>query len=283
MEPLTLRKALTPLAIARFFIVAGMFAAGAILYDRLPLQIPSHWGFSGAPDDYMSKPWGVWLLPLITLAMAILFPVFRRIDPKRENYETFRHTWELLQLCIVAFMAYVYGMQLYLSINPLPSPDFVGRFVTFGIGVLFVIIGNYMGKIRQNFFVGLRTPWSLSDPEVWTKSQRFGGWAFVLGGLAILAESYLWWHAEIIFFAIVLLISTLPIAYSYMIFPRSLTATKQGKKSFLALVLITFIVAAGVAVVLRLTSSEDDWICNQGIWIKHGNPSSPMPQSPCVP
>ncbi|MDD4319553.1 MAG: SdpI family protein [Candidatus Peribacteraceae bacterium] len=275
-------RIVTPLAALKVLIVAGMFAAGALLYSRLPEQIPSHWNFAGQVDDFTAKPWGVWMLPLVALAMAVLFPLFRRIDPRRENYEMFRHSWDMLQLCFVAFMAYIYGMQLYLSLQPLPSPDFVGRFVTFGIGMLFVVIGNYMGKIRQNFFVGMRTPWTLSDPEVWRKSQRFGGWAFVLGGLAVIAESVIWWRPEFIFFGIVLIVAFLPMFYSFVIYPRNKTATGKGMRSFLLLALVTFLVGAAVAVGIRLTSSEDTWLCDKGQWVKHGSPSAPMPTEPCI-
>jgi uncharacterized membrane protein len=271
----------TFLAALRWLIVAGMFIAGALLYNRLPAIVPTHWGLTGEANGFSPKIFGVWLLPGLALAFCILFPLFSRIDPKKENYEAFRPTWELLQLIFVTFFAYIYGMMLYLSLNPLPSPNFVGRFVTFGIGVLFVILGNYMGKIRQNFFIGMRTPWSLSDPEVWTKSQRFGGWAFVLGGLAILAEAVLWWHAEIVFFAIVMMIAILPMVYSFLIYPRDAATNRKAKKSFLLLIALCIIVGAAVAATIRLTASEDDWICSNGQWVQHGHPSIPMPTTPC--
>ncbi|MFA6523505.1 MAG: SdpI family protein [Candidatus Peribacteraceae bacterium] len=282
MDTSTLRRALTPLSVLKNLFVLGMFAAGAFLYDRLPDPVPSHWGLTGAADGFTPKPWGVWLIPLVALAMVVLFPIFKRIDPKRENYEAFARIWELMQLSFVAFMAYIYAMQLYLSFNPLPSPDFVGRFVTFGIGILFVILGNYMGKIRQNFFVGLRTPWSLSDPEVWNRSQRFGGWAFVLGGLAAMANAWLWWNGPILFFAIVIFIAIVPIVYSYLVFrERKEGKSGTGMKSFTLLILFCLFVIACVVVVMRLTGSEDTWICSQGQWVKHGNPSIAIPTSPC--
>lgn len=271
----------SPLAILRWLIVLGMFAAGALLFARLPARIPTHWNFAGAPDQFSPKTFGAWLLPGITLLMTLLFPILSKLDPRSENYPAFAHPWEILQTAIVGFMAYMYGITLAAALDPSQSA-LVGREVVFGIGVLFVIIGNYMGKVRQNFFVGLRTPWTLADPETWNRSQRFGGWAFVLGGLAIIVESILWWRPEWVFFGIVLLIVIVPVVYSYVMFQRNRnTDDTRGLRSFLLLCLICFLIAFGVAVVLRLSGSEDDWICSGGQWVKHGNPAAPQPTVPC--
>jgi len=263
---------LSPLRIAQYLIVLGMFAAAAILYPQLPALVPTHWNFAGQADQFSGKAFGTWLLPVITLLMAILFPVFRRIDPKSENYEAFAHTWNVLQLCFTAFFAYVFGIQMLATLHPAESA-MVGRYIILGVGALFIIIGNYMGKIRQNYFVGLRTPWSLADPVVWQKSQRFGGWAFVFGGLAIIGQSVFLGDNPWLFFGIILAMALLPIVYSYLIFKR--------KKTFPTLFAICFAVAFGIAVILRLVAGEDDWICRDGKWVSHGQPSTSAPTAEC--
>lgn len=260
-----------------------MYAAGALVYSKLPDVIPSHWNFQGQADSFQPKTYGTWLLPTLALIMAILFPFFRRIDPKSENYPKFEHVWEIIQLSIIGILAYIYAIQLYVSLNPELSEQ-VGRFVVFGIGVLFVVLGNYMGKIRQNFFVGMRTPWTLSDPEIWSKSQRFAGWMFVVGGLLMMAEGFLWPTKGASLFGVVLIVSLAPIAYSYMLYRKTVQPSKQdrkGMKSFLGLVLFTMLVGAAVAAAVRLTSSEDTWICDNGQWVPHGIPSAPMPTTGC--
>ncbi|HAI98815.1 TPA: hypothetical protein DCL30_04765 [Candidatus Peribacteria bacterium] len=201
----------------KILIVAGMFLAGALLYPKLPDIITTHWGVSGQPDGWMPKAYGTWLLPGLTLLMTILFPIFSRLDPKQENYPLFARTWEIIQIAMIAMMAYIFAVQLYASIHPEASA-LVGRFILLGVGALFVVIGNYMGKIRQNFFVGLRTPWSLSDPEVWSRSQRFGGWMFVLGGLAFMAEAAIWKYEIPVFIAVITAVVVVPVVYSYVLY-----------------------------------------------------------------
>lgn len=264
----------------KYFIVIAMYAAGALLYTQLPDMVPSHWNFQGVADSFQPKMYGTWLLPTVALAMILLFPVFRKIDPKRENYESFARVWEIFQLGLVLFMAYVYAIQLYVALHPELSA-LVGRGITFGIGILFVIMGNYMGKIRQNFFVGMRTPWALSDPEVWSKSQRFAGWMFVIGGLLAIVESIVWLYSGLVFFGIVLVIALSPMIYSYLLYRGKGNVNSKALRSVLFLIVVLLFVTAAVVAGMRLLSSEDDWICKDGQWVQHGVPSAPMPTTPC--
>lgn len=204
------------LRLAQWVIVGLMFAAGAVLYSYLPSMVPSHWNVQNQVDNWMPKQIGTWLLPGVTLLMVLLFPVIRRIDPKQENYDQFKKAWEVVQITFVGFFAYMYAITMYVSLN-IEQSFLVGRLVTFGIGAMFVILGNYMGKLRHNYFVGLKTPWTLADPEVWQKSQRVAGWAFVLGGLVIMLNSILWVLSSSIFIATIAAVIILPAAYSYLI------------------------------------------------------------------
>jgi uncharacterized membrane protein len=191
-----------------------MFLAGAILYAYLPDMLPIHWGFNGEPNNWWPKAYGVWLIPALAALFTVLFPVLQRIDPKSQNYPDFAKSWAVIQTAILGMLAYMYGVTLFVSIYPVYNA-LVGRLVIFGVGVLFVILGNYMGKVRQNYFVGLRTPWTLNDPEVWQKSQRLAGWIFVLAGLVILIESIVWLAVPFIFFGVIILTVAIPMVYSY--------------------------------------------------------------------
>ncbi len=210
----------------RIVIVIGMFTLGAYLYPSLPDRVPTHWNFAGVADGFSSRPFGAFLLPCIGLLILILFPVLQKLDPKAENYTSFQGTWEILQLSIIAFMAYVYVIQLIATFDPSQSA-MVGRYIVFGVGALFVLLGNFMGKIRQNFFIGLRTPWTLSDPEVWAKSQRFAGWTFVLGGLAIIVEAFFWRAVPVVFLVIVAGIVIASVGYSYVLFASAKKASPK--------------------------------------------------------
>jgi uncharacterized membrane protein len=209
--------------VIRILIVAAMFATALILYPMLPDMVPTHWGFDGAPNAWSPKWVGVLIGPVVGLVFLILFPILNRIDPKKENYEVFKGPWNMIQTALLVFMAYIFAVTMYVTFYPQYN-TLVGRAVVFGIGILFVIIGNYMGKIRQNYFVGLRTPWTLNDPEVWQKSQRLAGWMFVLGGLAAMIEAVVWVSSGLAFFPLVLVVVIVPIIYSYLLSRKKMKA-----------------------------------------------------------
>lgn len=207
-------KSLSILRGIQIAMVAGMFIAGIILYPYLPDIIPTHWGFEGEANGWGPKTWSVWLLPGMGLIMMILFPVLQKLDPKSQNYEDFRKSWTIIQTTILGMLFYIFAVTMFVTMRP-EYGHLVGRLFFFGTGLMFVILGNYMGKVRQNYFVGLKTPWTLNDPEIWQKSQRVAGWAFVLCGLVGLVESLLWIAAPYVFFGSVALMVIVPIAYSY--------------------------------------------------------------------
>ncbi|MBI5654849.1 SdpI family protein [Candidatus Uhrbacteria bacterium] len=200
----------------RICIVAAMFVVGLVLYPYLPEMVPTHWGIEGEPNAWGPKIWGAWIIPLMSLAFLILFPLLPKLDPKRENYEHFKKSWGTIQTALVGILGYMYAVTMYVTFYPQYN-SYVGKAVTFGIGVLFVILGNVMGKVRQNYFVGLKTPWTLNDPEVWQKSQRFSGWMFVLAGLAFIIESIVWIAIVPVFIMTISLTVVAPIVYSYLL------------------------------------------------------------------
>lgn len=205
-------------------IVAGMFLFSIAIYGTLPETVPTHWGLSGTADGFSPKAFGAFFSPVLALAIAFLFPILQRMDPKRESYASFQGTWTRLQVGIIGFFAYIHVVTVLAGLFPQINTS-VPTFITSGMGVLFILIGNSMGKFEQNWFVGLRTPWTLSDPEVWRKSQRLGGLLFVLGGIAILIISLTVRSSIplfITFMTVVLVISIVPVIYSYIL-------SKKGK------------------------------------------------------
>ena len=206
-----------PIFLTQLSVVLLMIIVGIVLYDALPEQIPAHWNTAGEVDSYMDKMHAVLLFPGITLLMVVLFPLLSSIDPRKKNYKSFLRPWHIVQMAIVAFFAYLYFVILYLAFHPQAS---IEMFVFVGIGVLFIIIGNYLGKMRQNYFVGIKTPWTLNNEKVWNKTQRVGGWAFLIAGLIILINGFVQWQlVASMVFAIVLAV-LLPIVYSYYAYRR---------------------------------------------------------------
>lgn len=206
-----------PVFVSQLILVALMLGVGLFLYDSLPEQVPSHWNVAGEVDAYMDKGLAVYLFPLITLLIVMLFPILSNIDPRKKKYKAFSRPWHILQMAIVAFFAYMYFVTLYLSLHPEGS---IVQFVFVGIGVLFVIIGNYLGKVRQNYFVGIKTPWTLDNEEVWNKTQRMGGWSFLIAGLVILINGFIQWQLVASMVVAIVIAAVWPIIYSYVLYKR---------------------------------------------------------------
>ena len=198
-------------AILLMWIVSLLpFVLVAIAWPYLPERIPGHWGLNGQIDRY-DAPATLWLMCAIGPLLSLGFQFLPRLDPKRENYEKFQPYYDffgplvplLLLLCIA----------VTLSASLWPGRINVARAIGLMVGVLFLIIGNIMGKVKTNWFMGFRTPWALSDPDVWNKTQRLGGWVFFLSGLSAVILSLL---APVqVFFAVFFAILFLGIALPY--------------------------------------------------------------------
>ncbi len=169
-------------------LIAAMFVAGAWLYPQLPEQMPSHWNYRGEIDATMAKPWGVFMTPLMTVGIYLMLWLLPFIDPRRENYPKFAGTYRLFRFLLVLFFTGLYSVLLMAGLGyPVP----VDRLIQGGIGLLFAIMGNSMGRLRHNWFVGIKTPWALADEEVWRATHRVGGKLWAAGGLVAFLAAFL--------------------------------------------------------------------------------------------
>ncbi len=200
----------------RIIIVIAMVIASIILYPKLPDIIPTHWNFKGQPDDWGAKWWAAWLIPGISLLLLGLFPILAKIDPRHKNYKKFTGVWEIIQTVIIAFFGFVFIMQYYITLVP-ENQNLMEPIMFSAVGLMFIVLGNYMGKVRQNYFVGIKTPWTLHDKEVWQKTHRLGGWVFAIGGLVFLINAWVQIFEGPIFFITILAIVLIPVVYSYLI------------------------------------------------------------------
>ena len=161
-------------------IVAAMFAAAAWSWSRVPDRIPIHWNAAGEIDGYGGRFMGLLLVPLIALGCYALFFVLPMFDPGKQNYASFQAAYHAIRNALVGFFGLLYagtiaaahGRQFNMTTLIMPA-----------LGVMFIILGNVMSKIRPNHFVGIRTPWTLSSKLSWNKTHRLGGWLFVAEGL----------------------------------------------------------------------------------------------------
>ena len=161
-------------------MIAAATLAGLLLWNRLPDQMASHWNINDQVDGYTSRFWGVFMLPLITLGMFVLFLVVPSIDPMKANIAQFREAFNLFILLMVGFMIYLYGLTLAWSLG-YNNFKMSGAMLP-AIGLLFIFIGFLMRQAKRNFFIGIRTPWTLSSDTVWNQTHRVGAVLFMISG-----------------------------------------------------------------------------------------------------
>lgn len=162
-------------------MILAAAAAGLILWNQLPGQMASHWNINDEVDGYMPKVWGLFMMPLITLGMFALFLVLPAIDPLKANIAKFRGTFNLFIVLIVAFMLYIHGLTLAWSLGH--TGFTMSTAMLPAVGLLFIFIGSLLRKAKRNFFIGIRTPWTLSSDTVWDKTHRLGAILFMASGV----------------------------------------------------------------------------------------------------
>ena len=170
-------------------LIAIAVIAGAALWNQLPDQMASHWNANDQVNGTMPKFWGVFMMPLITLGMLALFLVVPNIDPLKANIAQFRETFNIFIILIIAFMLYVHGLTLAWSLG-FTNFKMSAALLPF-MGILFIGIGFVLRKAKRNFFIGIRTPWTLSSDNVWDKTHQLGSILFMVSGaLAIIGGMF---------------------------------------------------------------------------------------------
>lgn len=203
-------------------VVLSFVIAGA-LYTRLPESVPTHWNARGEANGFTSKPWGPFVLPLTMAGVYALFLAIPRISPRGFRVERFQNVFEILQLAILSFLFFVTLLALLAGIG-LPVP--MDRAVRSGTGLLFVVIGNFMGKLTKNFFVGIRTPWTVASDEVWLRTHRLGGKLFVASGIALFFAGLFGGGTAAVLVAVAVA-GGIPVVYSYFLY-RRIEGLKNG-------------------------------------------------------
>jgi len=161
--------------IAALIIIILSFIFAAILYPMMPSKVASHWNSQGQVDGYMSKFWGLFLMPFLSLAMFLLFIFLPHIDPLKKNYKDFRSYYEGLILLMIAFLFYVYLLTIFWNMEARFS---MIQMLVPAFAVLFFYCGLLIEKVKRNWFVGIKTPWTLSSDKVWDKTHKLGGQLF---------------------------------------------------------------------------------------------------------
>ena len=164
-------------------LILATIAFSIAVYSRLPDPMVIHWNAAGEPDGYGSRLFGAFLLPVVTLGIWGLLLVVPKLDPRAANIEKFRDTFDLLIVAVIAMMCVLHVAVIG---SALGWPISVGKIAPVAIGALFVFIGALLPRFRSNFFIGIRTPWTLSSETVWTRTHRFGAWVMEIIGLLLI-------------------------------------------------------------------------------------------------
>jgi uncharacterized membrane protein len=209
----TFKTEIIPLLLILISVVLGFY-----FYAVFPDQVPMHWNAYGEVDRYGSKLEGAIIGPAVLLGLYILFLVIPLLDPKKEKYEQFVKVYQIFRLMI---MIVLFGVFLIASLNGIGYNIRVEIWIPFFIGWMFIFMGNYFGKIKPNWFMGIRTPWTLSSDEVWYKTHRLGGKMFMLLGLFFVLTP-LWPVSSLLWTLIVpaVLAALVPMVYSYVIYKK---------------------------------------------------------------
>lgn len=194
-------------------IILFPILVGLLLWNRLPERIPTHWNFSGEIDGWSGKPFGVFFLPLFLLAMHWFCVGCMAIDPKQKNIggKAEAMVFWMMPVMSVVMSFFIYGVALGLSLS-------VNRVMGVLVGLMYLIVGNYMPKCKRNYTVGYKLPWTLDNDENFSKTHRLAGKCWVVSGILLLLSAMLggFWIA----LAIAMVLSFVPMVYSYRLYRK---------------------------------------------------------------
>ena len=185
---------------------------GLILWKDLPASLPSHFGLDGQADGFSSKLEVVFLIPLVMLGLLLFAVIVTSLDPKASHVSPKMKT---LIYWLVPFISGLVQLSIYgAALGLIGNSTRIGLVM---VGIVFLVVGNYLPKTKQNYTVGIRLPWTLDSEENWNKTHRLAGRLWVLGGLIILVNGFLSWAVFYVFIAVLLGMVLVPIFYSYWI------------------------------------------------------------------
>lgn len=177
------KKELIPQAVLLACVMASFY-----FYQHFPAVVVTHWNFRGQPDGYSSKAFTAFFFPALLIAMYALFLILPKLDPKRDRYEEFAKAYNIFRHMIVGLLALIY---LATSFYNLGYDLNIGVITATAVGLLMIVLGNYMSKIKKNWFIGIRTPWTMSSENVWNKTHRLGSLLFIVFGIIMMIMPYL--------------------------------------------------------------------------------------------
>ena len=191
--------------------------AGIILYPQLPERIAIHWGFENEPNGWSSKAFAVFGLPGLMAGLNLILPLALKADPKNANMSPvlFNICLWIMPVVSVLCSTMTLGYALGYNVN-------IAQIIPAFVGVVFIVIGNYLPKTKQSYTMGIKLPWTLHSEENWNRTHRLGGFLWVLGGVAFIVLSIFKWWNIYVFFIILAVMVLVPTVYSYLLYRKGI-------------------------------------------------------------
>lgn len=207
------KKEILPLILIFFISLLGFY-----FYPQLPEKIATHWNINNQADGWSSKNFAVFFFPALTLVLYLLLSFIPLLDPLKKNIETFATPYFWLKTFFVLFFGLMYFLTLFTGLGHQVN---VGRFVILGIAVLFFLIGLILPKVKRNYTIGIRLPWTIHSEAVWDKTHQLGGKIFVGSAVLMALCSFFSGKTAFLVFLTVIFLSLISLAlYSYLEFRK---------------------------------------------------------------
>ena len=191
-------------------ITALPILIGVVLWNRLPDTMATHFGSDGTPNGWSSKWFAVIGLPIFLAVLNVFCIAATENDPRRERYpeKMMKLVYWICPVCAWICAIGIYANALGFELTNL------GRYMSLMLGVMFLVIGNYLPKVKQNWYLGIKLPWTYADEENWNKTHRLAGKLWFVGGLLFILNFFLQIRGIELWLMIVLVL--IPVIYSYL-------------------------------------------------------------------
>ena len=210
-----MKKHVFPLGITLLTLVAWLIAL-----PHLPATMPIHWGANGEADGFATKINAMILTVGIMVLIYFIIAFVPRIDPRKENYKYFSKTYNILLNAVLLLFFFVNMSTILQGLGYNVPMSYIAPIMA---GLVFIIIGNFLQRVRSNYFMGIRTPWTLSNETVWKKTHRLSGKLFFIGGLLILISAFLPdGYKSVIMWGSIVLCVAIPYLYSYLAYKKEM-------------------------------------------------------------
>jgi uncharacterized membrane protein len=197
-------------------IIIGLsFIVAFLIFPLMPPMMASHWGVGGEVNGYMSRFWGLFFMPILSIFLYLLFRFLPSTDPYRKNFKEFENYYDNFVVVILSFLFYIYLLTLIWNLGHKFN---MMQFMSPAFAVLFYFAGILTSHAHQNWFVGIRTPWTLSNKVVWQKTHAIGGKLFKLTALLILFGTGFPQYAFYLLLVPIIFTTVFVFVYSYWVF-----------------------------------------------------------------